>query len=379
MVARAIDAQRERRPLVAGREDRFPVRADGRPRTRSIHQRGYDQRATGLARARPRVQRLALAQVAPQHRVDERLRLRARATEAAAFDRAVDDGERRARACGRADRARPRPAPRAPDRRAACVASARVSASSRAPVAQRAVGELLHERAARPAAPGAPSAGATAASAAGSVAPSSTRRTASAACRCASCIAWRRGCASPRDVEARAGRDAAAPRRTPRRSSACPPAGCTSRQAQRALAAGDVDAVGVDREHRARRRPARATHCGLGAPRPSRARRRATCRRPGTGSKARTWRSIAGGVCAPVDRRVGARRSSPRRSTPVAGCGVAVERAVAREALAARRRWRRAPAAASLSCSVPAVSRGAIGTADACRASGRCRARRPSA
>ena len=46
----AIDAQRERGPLVAGREDFPPV-----PRMICLqpayHQRGYDQRATGLAAA----------------------------------------------------------------------------------------------------------------------------------------------------------------------------------------------------------------------------------------------------------------------------------------------------------------------------------------
>ncbi len=141
-----VHAQRQRRALVAGGEDSFPVR-------RVVGAHAVDpplrmRPARHRVGAHRRAQRLALAQVAPQQRVDQRLGGRARDPRRA-VDRVVDDGERRRpRVIELVERDRDQVAQRGIGE--GLRRQLRRQRGERAPVAQRAVGELLHQRATPP-------------------------------------------------------------------------------------------------------------------------------------------------------------------------------------------------------------------------------------
>ena len=145
-VARAVDAQRERRALRCRRRGSIrqccgPVRAHARDPPARMRP------AADRLASRALEQRLALAQEPAQQRVDERLRRRPRDLRRGG-DRVIDDGERRrVRVLELIERDRD-------ERRELAVGDRLVRERAdqrveRALVPQRAVGELLHERSRR--------------------------------------------------------------------------------------------------------------------------------------------------------------------------------------------------------------------------------------
>ena len=288
---RGVDAQRERRTLVADGEHLFPM----------VRMVGFDA-ADPPARIRPardrtrrddlRVQRVALAQVPAQHRVDERLRLRT-GNQRGRVDGAVDDGKRRR--VGVVELIQ-RDGDQRGERRIGD-GFARQRARQRivaAPVAQRSIRQFLHER--------------VAARCRAVVDRGERRRQRHAGQHVADRarrlllfdLHQRTACGPPR----RSARPA--PRRA-RRQTRTRTSACRSRAATRGAAA---------RRRRTRRRcrPCRRrARCpaagvvravdGLGAPHLDAGAAEAAAA-PGVGSNARIWQSICPRPARPVDRRV---------------------------------------------------------------------------
>ena len=325
-----IDAQRQRRARVARLEDRLPVGRIVAPH--AIDPPLRVRPARDVARRDRRAHVVALAQVAAQQRVDERLGAPgARASPAAATARSTTANARRARVIELVERDG--------DQRA-----------------QQRIGDRLSRELRRRSRRACPSAAAcrrrAPARACGRAAGCRRRPAASASRRLRAVENARDGAAPPASARAASGAltrpartgapgaDAAYPRRTPAPASACRPPAAVGQRAARRMRRRTRRRCPArpTRDDRARRRRRRATSTGSGAARiftgvPRQPRDGARRRRRARGS----CRSSAVGARASSRCALGARRSSPRRSRrrPAAASPAGARRA---RALPARRR-----------------------------------------